>query len=179
MTNIINNSSNKEWYNENGELHRDNDLHAIEYIDGSKEWWINGQIHRDNGLPTFEGADGTKCWYVNGKRHRDNDLPAIEFADGFKQWYVDNKCHRLRGLPAIEHIYGNEWWIYDKHYTYEQVINYYKILTRFGRYCLKKIRMRKLRRVRQIHNELLCMPVKGSYPGGQDYHKMVNYFMSM
>jgi hypothetical protein len=26
--------------------------------------------------------------------------------------------------------------------------------------------MRKLRRLRWIHGELLCMPPKGSYPGG-------------
>jgi hypothetical protein len=39
--------------------------------------------------------------------------------------------------------------------------------------------MKRLKRVKLIHGELLCMPVKGSYPGGQDYHKMVSYFMSM
>jgi hypothetical protein len=62
---------------------------------------------------------------------------------------------------------------------YEQVCNYYKILSRFGRYCLKNIRMNRLRRLRWIHGELLCMPPKGSYLGGQDYHRMVSYFMSM
>jgi hypothetical protein len=44
---------------------------------------------------------------------------------------------------------------------------------------LKKIRMRKLSRLRYIHGELLCMPAKGSYLGGQDYHQMVSYFMNM
>jgi hypothetical protein len=82
-------------------------------------------------------------------------------------------------LPSIVTAYELRWFINNKNYTYEQVYNYYKILKRFGRYCLKKIRMRRLRRIKQIHNELLCMPVKGSYPGGQDYHKMVSYFMSM
>jgi hypothetical protein len=62
---------------------------------------------------------------------------------------------------------------------YEKICKHYKILTRFGRYCLKKIRMKRLRRVKWIHGELLCMPSKGNYPGGQDYHKMVSYFMSM
>jgi hypothetical protein len=39
--------------------------------------------------------------------------------------------------------------------------------------------MRKLKRLKWIHGELLCMPPKSSYPGGQDYHKMVSYFMNM
>jgi hypothetical protein len=101
--------------------------------------------------------------------------------NGKKEWYNANgKLHRLGGLPAIENaVDGDEWWINDKEYTYKQVINYYKILKNFGRYCLRKIRMRKLRRLRWIHGELLCMPSKESYPGGQDYHQMVSYFMSM
>jgi hypothetical protein len=88
--------------------------------------------------------------------------------------------HRLGGLAAIEHNDGRKlWYIYGKQYTYDEVINYYKILKNFFRYCLKKIRIRRLGRLRWIHGELLCMPLKGSYPGGQDYHKMVSYFMSM
>jgi hypothetical protein len=128
---------------------------------------------------------GTKWWY-NAKRklHRDNDLPAVEFVDGDKYWYVNGLLHRNNGLPAIEYISGYTsgcklWYIYNKEYTYEQVCNYYQTLKNFGRYCLKKIKMRRLRKVRYIHGELLCMPAKGSYPGGQDYHKMVSYFMSL
>jgi hypothetical protein len=119
-----------------------------------------------------------KTWYnANWDRHRDNDLPAMELSDGGKEWYVNGKYHRLGGLPALERAGGSKYWyIYGKQYSYEQVINYYKTLKYFGRYCLKKIR---LRRVKYIHGELLCMPSRGSYPGGQDYHKMVNYFMSM
>jgi hypothetical protein len=88
--------------------------------------------------------------------------------------------HRLGGLPAYENPDGSKlWYSYGKQYTYKQVCNNYKILSRFGRYCLKKIRMRRLRKLKYIHGELLCMPTKGSYPGAQDYHKMVNYFMNM
>jgi hypothetical protein len=98
-----------------------------------------------------------------------------------KYWYEYGKLHRANGLPAIENIIDGykEWWIYYREYTYKQIISFYKILKNFGRYCLKKIRMRKLRQVRWIHSELLCMPPKGSYPGGQDYHQMVSYFMNM
>jgi hypothetical protein len=242
---------NKIWLNVNGHYHRDNDLPAIEYKDGSKEWYVNGKLHRDNDLPAIKCTDGEKHWYYKGKLHRDNDLPAIKYANGIKKWYINGKLHRnndlpamkctngekhwyyngklhrnndlpaiitnnidieyeadeyriyhpyhpinenitkkewyinrkrhrLGGLPAIENINGDkEWYIYDKQFTYEQVINYYHTLTRFGRYCLRKIRINRLRRLKWIHGELLCMPIKGSYPGGQDYHKMVSYFMSM
>jgi CRISPR/Cas system CMR-associated protein Cmr5 small subunit len=203
MTMQIDEYGNKEWYNASGELHRDNDLPAIEYKSGDKEWYVNGKYHRDNDLPAIEYPGGSKEWYVNGLRHRVNDLPAIEYADGdkewwvngenhrdndlpaieyvigYKVWYENGKRHRLGGLPAIRNVYSRHWYINDKKYTYEKVCNYYKIFKNFGRYCLRKIRIRKLRRVRWIHGELLCMPVKGSYPGGQDYHKMVSYFMSM
>jgi hypothetical protein len=169
----------KHWY-ANGKLHRDNDLPAVIYGDGAKSWYINGKRYRINDLPVAESANGTKYWYANGNYHRDNDLPAIECADGTKHWYANGKVHRLGGLPAKEFVNGNkEWWIYDRQFTYEQVCNYYKILKIFGRHCLRKIRMKKIRRVRWIHGELLCMPVKGSYPGGQDYYQMVSYFMSM
>jgi hypothetical protein len=204
MTYEIDSLGNKMWFNANGKLHRDNGLPAREYSDGTKCWYINGKSHRDNDLPAVEYANGSKYWYVNGKQHRgndlpaveyaggnkewcvngklhrDNDLPAIEYADGDKEWYVNDKLHRFGGLPAREYKDGTKvWFIFGKYRTYEQVINYYKILKNFGRYCLKKIRMNRLRRVRWIHGELLCMPIKGSYPGGQDYHQMVSYFMSM
>jgi antitoxin component YwqK of YwqJK toxin-antitoxin module len=169
----------KEYYL-NGELHRDNNLPAIEHANGNKEWFVNGERHRDNDLPAIEYVNGSKYWYVNGLLHRDNNLPAVEYVDGSKLWYVNGKLHRLDGLPTIEHFNGEEeWYIYDTEYSYMRVINYYQILTRFGRYCLKKIRMRKLRKLMWIHGELLCMPPKGSYPGGRDYQQMVSYFMSM
>jgi hypothetical protein len=138
------------------------------------------KCHRDNDLPAIESANGDKEWYVNGKLHRGNDLPAIELAYGGKAWYVNGQLHRDNGLAAIEYADGSkQWWIYHKQYTYKQVCNYYKILKGFGRYCLKKIRIRRLRKMRWIHGELLCMPPRGSYPGGKDYHKAVSYFMNM
>jgi hypothetical protein len=49
--------------------------------------YLNTSPHRDGDLPAIEYADGTKSWWISGKRHRDNDLPAIEWADGDKVWY--------------------------------------------------------------------------------------------
>jgi hypothetical protein len=44
--------------------------------------------HREDG-PAIEYADGSKDWYLNGKRHRE-DGPAMEFANGNKYWYLSN-----------------------------------------------------------------------------------------
>jgi hypothetical protein len=148
---------------------------------GTRKWYnANGILHRDNDLPACEKINGNKYWYVNGKIHRDNDLPALDESNGTKAWYVNGKLHRIGGLPAVIVYNGMKiFYIYGRYLRYEEIINYYKILKNFGRYCLKKIRMRRLRRVRYIHGELLCMPSKGSYPGGQDYHQMISYFISM
>ena len=62
---------------------------AIEYADGSKEWWINGDQHREDG-PACEYVNGSKEWWVNGELHRP-DGPAIEYANGFKGWYIDGE----------------------------------------------------------------------------------------
>jgi hypothetical protein len=204
MTCETDNYGTKIWRNENGMLHRNNDLPTIECATGDKEWYINGKRHRLGGLPAIEYANGEKHWYENGKRHRLGglvasewvdgskawfkndklhrlgDLPAIENINGDKHWYENNKRHRLGGLPAVECANGyKQWYIYNKKYTYEKIINYYKILTRFGRYCLKKIRLRQLKRAKFTHVELLCKPSNGRYPGGQDSHKVISYFMNM
>jgi hypothetical protein len=47
----------------------------------------NDLIHRDNDLPAVVYDDGTKEWYQNDLLHRDNDLPAIIYDDGEIRWY--------------------------------------------------------------------------------------------
>ena len=69
----------------NGKRHRDNDLPAIEYKDGSREWYQDGKLHRIGG-PAYEDIDGTKYWYYYNMPHR-LDGPAIENKDGTKYWY--------------------------------------------------------------------------------------------
>jgi len=39
---------------------------AIEYDDGSREWYLNGKLHREDG-PAIEWADGSKEWFLNDK----------------------------------------------------------------------------------------------------------------
>ena len=79
-----------EYLNELGKYHR-LDGPAIEYHDGSKEWFINGKYHREDG-PAVEWYGGTKYWYINGKHHRE-DGPAIEYRNGYKVWYLNGEVY--------------------------------------------------------------------------------------
>jgi len=81
----IDEDGNIRYYNEKGQLHR-LDGPAVEYTDGSKEWWVNGDPHRLDG-PAIERADGTRVWLVNGVGHR-LDGPAVEYPDGYKEWWI-------------------------------------------------------------------------------------------
>lgn len=60
-------------------------------------------FHREDG-PAVEYVNGTKFWYVEGCAHRE-DGPAAEFSNGDKMWYVKNKLHREDG-PAQEYADG-------------------------------------------------------------------------
>ena len=105
----------KQWY-VNGKRHR-LDGPAVEWPDGSNLWYVNGDKHRMDG-PAIDYSDGSKQWYVNGKRHR-LDGPAVEWLDGSKEGYVNGYRHRLDG-PAIEWSDGSkEWYVDDKKYSEE------------------------------------------------------------
>ena len=103
-----------EWADEEGETHRDNDLPAVVFADGTQQWWWHGKQHRDNDLPAIIYADGTKVWWRHGELHRDGDRPAILYPDGSQGWWLHNQLHRMSG-PAFIHRDGTrEWWQYDK-----------------------------------------------------------------
>ena len=68
---------------------------AVEWKNGSKEWWIDDKRHRSDG-PAIEYVGGTKYWYVDGKLHR-IDGPALEYKDGTKEWWINGK-----NLPTEE-----------------------------------------------------------------------------
>jgi len=59
--------------------------------DGDKTYWKNKEMtihHREDG-PAIEWNDGSKEWWLNGKRHRE-DGPACEYANGNKYWFLSN-----------------------------------------------------------------------------------------
>ena len=94
----------------------------VEVDDNGDTHWFTGDgadrmLHRLN-CPAIEWADGSREWYQNGQRHR-LDGPAVENADGYRAWYQNGQRHRLDG-PAVEcpdDIY--QWWLNDVQYTEE------------------------------------------------------------
>jgi hypothetical protein len=67
------------WYNEAGLLHREDDLPAVEYATGTKQWYKNGKRHREDG-PACEYPDGTKCWFINGEQCTETEFNAMSNA---------------------------------------------------------------------------------------------------
>jgi hypothetical protein len=99
---IIKKFKNKTEYYKDGKVHRDNDLPAIEYIDGTKCWCQNGFLHRDNG-PAIEYSNGDDIWYQHGKLHRLNG-PAKEYANGKKKYYLNGKSYTKFVFNIIYYI---------------------------------------------------------------------------
>ena len=64
-------------------LHRENDLPAAIYSNGTRAWYKNGKVHRDNDLPAIIRPNGDQEWHREGEYHRDNDLPAIIYSRRF------------------------------------------------------------------------------------------------
>jgi hypothetical protein len=83
------NEDRTEWRKAD-QLHRE-DGPAVEYKDGSKEYWQNNQLHRTDG-PALEWKDGSKSWWKNGLRHRE-DGPAIEWNNGVKDHYLNDEYY--------------------------------------------------------------------------------------
>lgn len=83
----------ERWYDDEGLLHRDNDLPAEIYISKQNDkiliqrWYKHGVLHRDGDLPAVikveyddeEVYEKYKIWYKDGLKHRDNGKPAFKF----------------------------------------------------------------------------------------------------
>ena len=66
---------------------------------GNIHWLCGLRKHRTDG-PAVEWANGTKEWYQDDLRHR-IDGAAIEYANGRKEWWQNGQRHRTDG-PAVE-----------------------------------------------------------------------------
>jgi hypothetical protein len=106
----IDGNGNKYWHNKAGELHRDNDLPAIVYTNGSQQWYQNDYLHRDNDKPAIITRFGDNYWYQHDKLHRDNDKPAVVEANGSQEWYQNGKIHRDNDKPAVIQANGTQRW---------------------------------------------------------------------
>jgi hypothetical protein len=95
--------------------------YEVKKFDNRIEYYYEGKLHRNNDLPAIEYKNGSKYWFQNGKLHRDNG-PAEEFSNGVKIWYKNGLTHRLDG-PAYEYKENKEWYIEGKEYTEEEFNN--------------------------------------------------------
>jgi hypothetical protein len=65
------------WNLPNGRLHRE-DGPAVEWPDGSKEWYLDGKRHREDG-PAVESSDGVNEWYIRGKKLLPSEYPNLPY----------------------------------------------------------------------------------------------------
>jgi len=70
-------------------------------VDHEKTVWMdwNWNVHREEDLPAIEYFNGDKIWYKNNQKHREGK-PAVIFTDGHQEWWFEGKLHREDG-PAI------------------------------------------------------------------------------
>lgn len=76
----------ERWYNTDNQLHRTNGP-AVVTPDGDLLYYQNGCLHRENDLPAVERDDGTRKWFYHGIPHRLTG-PAIIYPDGRKQYFI-------------------------------------------------------------------------------------------
>lgn len=83
----------------------------------AKCWYWAGQFHRNGDMPAIIYDDGTMEWYRFGRRHRNNDMPAMINANGSQIWFKRGKLHRDDG-PAVIIPWndGLSWFKYDQEY---------------------------------------------------------------
>lgn len=105
----------KLWKNKKGEYHREGDLPAVIWPDGSQFWYKNDLKHREGDKPAAIYADGSQRWHKNGQLHRDGDLPAAIYADDVKYWLKKDKLHREGNKPAVITKTQYEYWVDGKH----------------------------------------------------------------
>lgn len=91
-------------------IHRNDDLPAKVFKNGTRYWYQRGLLHRDNDMPAIIRSNGDKCWYQHGLLHRDNDMPAIMHKNGARFWYQRDKLHRDNNLPAKMYTNGYMQW---------------------------------------------------------------------
>jgi hypothetical protein len=56
----------KVWH-KNSFLHRDNDLPAVEFSNGNKEYWKDGKLHRIKGPAIEYKSSNYFVWYYEGE----------------------------------------------------------------------------------------------------------------
>jgi hypothetical protein len=72
----IDSRGNRYWYKPGTRVLHRLDGPAVEYADGTREWWVNGKPHRLDG-PAVEYPDGgTRAWYIEGEELAEQEFLA-------------------------------------------------------------------------------------------------------
>jgi hypothetical protein len=74
MNPIFDTFGNEYWYNEEQELHRENEP-AVVYIGGAKMYFVNGRKHREDG-PAIDFKN-IKEWYIDGVQYSEEEFLRI------------------------------------------------------------------------------------------------------
>jgi hypothetical protein len=122
------------WYYDEGEGYHREDGPAVEWPDGTKEWWYRDVQAPVNSQEEFERwlkMDGllVKMWAIMSKDHlkrvchpngsvswfRDNgDLASFQYPNGSRFWYKGNgRIHHREDGPAFELINGVKRWYWN------------------------------------------------------------------
>jgi len=159
MNHVSSNKNTLRFYDENGNLHRDNDEPALICTYGSQYWYKHGLQHRENGpaviTHTYEEwrqngklhrVDGpafkfygnvmNEHWYLSGKLHRENG-PAVT-QPGYKAWYRNGEVHRVDG-PAVESDVSH-YYLFGKIYKKQKFITLLRLIKKFNNNLKKKYR---------------------------------------
>lgn len=92
---------NRTEYRFDGVLHREDDLPAIDFFNGTKKYFIHGLLSRGGGEPAIIYNYGRMEYYLNGVKHRDGDLPTTIFPNGTQKYSLNGMVGREGDKPAI------------------------------------------------------------------------------
>ena len=98
------------FYFKNKKLHKDDDEPAVDYENGTLQWYKYGKLHRDDDMPAIIDNEGGKEWWYGGRRHREDDKPAVIYYGG-EEWWLYGARHREDDKPAIVSDSTQEWWV--------------------------------------------------------------------
>lgn len=130
--NVKNRGIDVYWYKD-GKIHHDTEP-AIVYSDGEKQWVKNGNLHRENDLPAVEFGEKCKKWYFNGKLHRITGPAKIwsrypnwysKYEEGIViEHYINGNHYCDENTPHFEHLSsGHKFWFY-KSFSYSNYNEY-------------------------------------------------------
>lgn len=156
----------KKWY-KNDELHRDNDLPAVEH-QYFKEWWKDGLRHRDNDLPAVEYSNKEhKEWWLKGRLHRDKgpakicNYKIINYRK--KVWYDDGSIHSLIGPAIVSNFCNREseyYYIYGKKYRKDRYNKVIDIVIRFVEKINYRRRLNLYKKINKVDmNEIVLKKI--------------------